>query len=75
TILLFIIFSIELVQKSFSSDEFLALFIALILTGIFLWSTNENQKKYYCSFWVEGLPVFYLVVYFVFRFFLPQIPF
>ena len=75
TILLFIIFSIELVQKSFSSDEFLALFIALILTGIFLWSTNENQKKYYCSFWVEGVPVFYLGVYCLFRFFLPQIPF
>jgi len=72
TFLILTIFLVELFQKSFSSTEFLALFVVLLLSGIMLWQSKEDQKKYYCSFWVEALPIFYLGIYLVFNFFLPQ---
>jgi len=75
TFLIVAIFLVELFQKSFKSAEFLAFFVILLLSGIMLWQSNEDQKKYYSSFWVEAVPIFYLGIYLVFNFFLPQIPF
>lgn len=37
-----------------------ALFI-LILTLIFVWGAKEDQGKYYASFWVEGVPILWLI--------------
>lgn len=71
TFLILLIFSIELFQKSFRSTEFLALVGALLFVGILLWQSRLSQKKYYCSFWVEAVPIFYLGIYMVFRFVLP----
>jgi len=75
TFLILTIFLIELFQKLFSLTAFLALFVILLISGIMLWQSKESQKKYYCSFWVEAVPIFYLGIYLVFNFFLPQIPF
>lgn len=74
-ILLFLIFASELVQSNFNSIEFLVYMIILLITGILLWKARTDQVKYYASFWVEALPILYLGVYLVFRFFLPHIPF
>lgn len=75
TILIFLIFTVELFQKNFNSNEFLALLIILMVVGVMLWKSKEFQKKYYSSFWVEAVPILYLGVYLVFKFVLPQIPF
>ena len=75
SILIFLIFSIELFQKSFNSTEFLAMMVMLGVTGFFLWISGRDQGKYFASFWVEALPVFYLGIYLIFRYVLPQIPF
>ena len=75
SILILLIFSIELFQRSFNSAEFLALTLMLLVSGIFLWISGRDQGKYFSSFWVEALPVLYLGIYLVFRFALPQIPF
>lgn len=32
------------------------------ITLIFLWGSKEQQGKYYASFWVEGLPVLWLIL-------------
>ncbi|MCM8567777.1 hypothetical protein NE848_00170 [Gramella jeungdoensis] len=74
-VLILIIFFAELLQSSFQSNEFLALILILLLSGILLWRAKVDQKKYYCSFWVEAVPVFYLCVYWIFTHYLPQIPF
>ncbi len=75
TFLLVLIFFIELLQKSFESDGFLALSILLLGLGFFLWGAKKRQSKYYSAFWVEALPMLYLGVYLLFKSFLPQIPF
>ncbi|MCB7481256.1 hypothetical protein [Christiangramia sediminis] len=74
TFLIFLVFLMELVQKSFTSNEFLALLIVLFVSGLLLWESRENQKKYYSSFLVEAVPIFYFGIYLVFRYVLPQIP-
>lgn len=74
TFLILLIFLMELFQKSFSSNEFLALLVVLFISGILLWQSRESQKKYYSSFWVEAVPVLYLGIYLIFRYVLPQIP-
>lgn len=75
SILIFLIFSIELFQRSFNSNEFLALMATLILTGICLWRSGREQGKYFASFWVEAIPLFYLGFYLILRFVLPHILF
>ena len=75
SVLIFIIFCADLFQNSFNSKEFLALLVMLVISGFFLWSSGTKQRKYYSSFWVEALPIMYLGLYLLFRFFLPQILF
>lgn len=73
TFLIGFIFLIELFQNSFQLNEFLALAIILVISGVMLWKSRENQKKYYASFWVEAVPIFYLGIYLCFKNVLPQI--
>ncbi|TBW27406.1 hypothetical protein [Gramella sp. KN1008] len=73
--LLGIIFFAELILSSFSTSNFLSLTLILLLSGMLLWKSRKQQKKYYCSFWVEAVPVFYLGIYWVIEHCLPQIPF
>lgn len=74
TILLILIAISSLIQKDFESKEFIATIIILVLTGALLWKSGVNQNKYYASFWVEGLPILYLIVYAVLEFNFLNIP-
>lgn len=42
-------------------------FIIAIVTGLFLWFSTVNKSRYYASFWVEAIPIFwfYLIVLFL----------
>lgn len=56
----------------FFKDEtsFLSMFILLaitIITGLFLIFSKVEQRSYYSSFWVEGIPVFWLLLLLVFK--------
>ena len=73
--LILLIFSTELLQNAFRTIEFLALVIMLLVSGLILWGSGKDQGKYYSSFWVESLPLFYLGIYLVLRTFLPPVPF
>ncbi|WP_026933514.1 membrane protein [Christiangramia echinicola] len=75
SVLLFIILCADLFQRSFNSTEFLSLLMMLVISGFFLWGSGMKQGRFYSSFWVEALPIMYLGLYLLFRFFLPQIPF
>ncbi|SNR52970.1 hypothetical protein SAMN06265371_104333 [Lutibacter agarilyticus] len=35
-------------------------FIIAIVTGLFLWFSTVNNSRYYASFWVEAIPIFWL---------------
>ncbi len=66
SILIFLIFSAELLQTNLQARSFIVLFIVLLVSGILLWKAERRQSKYYCSFWVEAVPIFYLMLYWIF---------
>lgn len=74
-VLLGLIFFAELFQSSFRSVDFLALVLIILLSGLLLWKAKRQQQKYYCSFWVEAAPVFYLGIYLIIELYLQQILF
>lgn len=61
-ILLILFFLMEFLKDETSQDKINIVFIIAILTLGFLIFSNINRQKYYSSFWVEGIPVFWLVL-------------
>ena len=66
-VLLMIIFVLlEFLSNDFKI-EFFALKSALAITTIlFLLFSNENRSRYYTSFWVESVPIFWLILVLIF---------
>ena len=62
-LLLFLFVSLEL-HYSISSNFFLVLGIAILLMGFVLKSKAE-QSRYYSSFWVEGIPILWLILKYI----------
>lgn len=60
--LLVLIFFIELFQRSFQNLEFAVLSLILVISGVMLWAARRIQHRYYASFWVEAVPIFYLLL-------------
>ena len=75
TVLIFLIFAAELLQSSFNSAEFVSLVVILAISGFFLWKSTTGQSRYYSSFWIEAVPIFYLGAYYLFSYALPHILF
>ncbi len=70
TVLLGLIFFIELFQGSFGTAGFLSLSLIIIIAGAMVWMATTNQNKYYSSFWVEAIPVLYLYIFLIFKHYL-----
>ena len=51
-----------LLHESGNAKSVVYSLIAFGLLIIYLYFTKENQSKYYASFWVEGIPIFLLVL-------------
>lgn len=55
--------------KSNTKDSQLIVNVILVLgTGLFLHFANENRSRYYTTFWVESIPIFWLGLLFLFEF-------
>ena len=66
SILLLLLFGIEFFQINDYGLNFLLYTIVLLVTAALLWISGTRQPKYYSSFIVEGVPIFYfLLVYFI----------
>jgi len=37
-------------------------FVIAIIIALFLFFANQKRSKYYTSFWVESIPVFWLLL-------------
>jgi hypothetical protein len=48
-------------EKYLISEVFINVLISLI-TGLFLWFSSFEKSRYYTSFWVEAIPVFWLLL-------------
>ncbi|WP_225037024.1 hypothetical protein [Winogradskyella sp. SM1960] len=61
-VLLFVFLMLEFFKDELTSKSICA---TLIITGVsllFLLFSNKNQSKYYSAFWVESLPIIWLLV-------------
>lgn len=45
-----------------SSTEILSTILVTTISLLFLWGTDKKQSEYYCSFWVESVPVMWFVI-------------
>ena len=56
----------EFFKKEINVTNIEVIAVIALLTGWFLIRANKDQNKYYSSFWVEGVPIFWLLLVFVF---------
>ncbi|WP_282136666.1 hypothetical protein [Seonamhaeicola maritimus] len=61
-ILLLGLFALELFKDELNLVQVLALGVILLCTLTLVVLATKNQGKYYSSFWVEGLPVLWLII-------------
>lgn len=66
-IFLVLVLLIESLQSSITSSAFLSLFIISLITAGLTLKAKENQSSYYSSFWVEGIPILWLLLLWLFR--------
>ena len=61
-LLLGLILFLEFFKGEINSIKLALLITILIMTGLFLIFSKKDQGKYYSSFWVEVLPIFWLLL-------------
>jgi len=66
TLLLFGFVLLEIFKENFTYIGLLIVLIVSIISGLFLWFSSPERSRYYTSFWVESVPIFWLgfLVYF-----------
>ena len=65
-LLLIIFFFIEFLKSKIKFDNVVPLSIVVILTLFLLMNAKKSQSKYYSSFWVEGVPILWLLLVMLF---------
>lgn len=50
-----------------SLSSFVALLIIALISAGFIWKSRERQAAYYSSFWVEAIPIIWVVILLLFR--------
>lgn len=60
--LLLLFFFLEYFKNEMSTDNTIVLFVITLTTLFFLVFSVIKQGNYYCSFWVEGIPILWLIL-------------
>jgi len=60
--LLMLFFLLEYFKDELTGNKILSVLITLFITLLFVIFSNKNQSKYYSAFWVESLPVIWLII-------------
>lgn len=63
SILLVVFLLLTAVKDELSSTEILSTIGITTISLLFLWGTEKKQSEYYCSFWVESVPMMWLGLY------------
>jgi hypothetical protein len=61
----FIFFFSEFLKNDIHVRQVIVLLIITIISLLFVLFAKKEQGKYYCSFWVEGLPILWLLLYLI----------
>lgn len=62
SILLIVFFSLEIFKAETNYKRLIIVFAIIIVTFFSLLNANRNQGKYFSGFWVEGIPIFWLLL-------------
>ena len=57
--LIILFFFLEFLKSNFNQKQIVVNFILVVLVSLFLLFANENRVKFYTSFWVESIPIFW----------------
>ena len=60
--LLFVFYFFEFFQIPVGSDQLLVNFVLVVITALFTIFAHPMRSPYYTSFWVESIPVFWLLL-------------
>ena len=61
------IFLLEFFKDGITINGILVLLVVLVIALLFLLYSKIDQNKYYSSFWVEGLPILWLILLLAFN--------
>jgi hypothetical protein len=64
-LLLVLFFFLEFFKDHMETTRLVVVMLISIITGLFIFYSKKEQGKYYSSFWVEGLPIIWLLLMFV----------
>lgn len=67
TALVLAMFLIEFFKDEITENGISVLLVVLLLTLLFLLYSKVEQNKYYSSFWVEGVPILWLIIMLIFN--------
>lgn len=56
---------LDFLRDSIRDKQIMVSFIIVIISMLFVLFSKKEQGKYYCSFWVEGLPILWLLLYLI----------
>jgi len=65
-LLLLPLYFLEFLKTSIDANQFFINAILAIVTALFMVFANERRSKYYTSFWVESIPIFWLFLLWIF---------
>ena len=65
--LLLLFYFLEFLNSNFNSLQLFINAILIVVTSLFLLFANERKSKYYTSFWVESIPIFWYFLLLIFR--------
>ncbi|BAO74825.1 hypothetical protein WPG_0595 [Winogradskyella sp. PG-2] len=61
-LLLIVFFFLEYFKDELTGNAILVMLITFLVTFLLLIFSNKNQSKYYSAFWVESVPIVWLVI-------------
>ena len=66
-ILLLVVIGLELWKSTATAASISAIIIMCLVTGLLVWSSKERQSRYFSAFWVEGIPILWWGLLWLFR--------
>jgi hypothetical protein len=60
--LLLIFILLIFLKENYSNNAILITVIIAVVTAAFVWFSSEEKTRYYASFWVEAIPIFWLIL-------------
>ncbi|WP_452597322.1 hypothetical protein [Pontimicrobium sp. MEBiC01747] len=73
-LLLILFFLLDFFKDNLTHQVVWIRLVITCITGLFLIFTNKKRSKYYSSFWVESIPILWLLIFIISQFFFESRP-